>query len=139
MPGDTPRQTERQAARFSKEHVFVTRANTPLDNNLLTRFYAVCEKAGIEDAKTGGKVDLHSLRVSFITLSMEHGGNPRAIQALVGHKSLEMTMKVYAKATDKSWTRRARSSGIAPCGEHSETHNPLVVGSIPTGPISQCD
>ncbi len=102
MPGDTPEQTEQQASRFSKDHVFVTRANTPLDNNLLTRFYAVCKLAGIDDAKTGGAVDIHSLRVSFITLAMEHGGNPRAIQAIVGHKSLEMTMKVYAKATDKS-------------------------------------
>ena len=102
VPGRTADLTQQQLARFSREHVFVTEANTPLKNNLLKRFYAVCKRAGIEGAEPGGSVDLHALRVSFITLSIEHGGSPKAVQAIVGHKSLEMTMKVYAKATDKS-------------------------------------
>lgn len=102
VSGLTPAQTAKQAAKLSKEHIFVTKANTPLRNNLLKRFYAVCKRAGIEDAKPGGSVDIHALRVSFITLSLEHGGNPKAIQMIVGHSSLEMTMNVYAKATDKS-------------------------------------
>ena len=102
MPGSTPEQTAKQAAKLSKEHIFVSKANTPLRNNLLKRFYAICKRAGIEDAKTGGAVDIHALRVSFITLSLEHGGSPKAIQVIVGHSSLEMTMNVYAKATDKS-------------------------------------
>ena len=102
VPGLTPAQTAKQVASFSRSHVFVTKANTPLRNNLLKRFYAVCKRAGIEDAKPGGAVDIHALRVSFITLALEHGGNPKAIQMIVGHSSLEMTMNVYAKATDKS-------------------------------------
>ena len=80
----------------------MSKANTPLRNNLLKRFYAVCKRAGIEDGKSGGSVDIHALRVSFITLALEHGGNPKAIQMIVGHSSLEMTMNVYAQATDKS-------------------------------------
>jgi len=102
VPGLTAAQTAQQAARFSKDHVFVSKANTPLRNNLLKRFYAVCKRAGIEDAIPGGSMDIHALRVSFITLALEHGGNPKAIQMIVGHSSLEMTMNVYAKATDKS-------------------------------------
>lgn len=101
VPGSTPKQTAQQAARFSKTHVFVTHANTPLRNNLLKRFYAICKRAGIEGAETGGSVDIHALRVSFITLSIEHGGNPKAVQAIVGHSSLEMTMNVYAKVTER--------------------------------------
>lgn len=102
VSGLTAVQTAQQVARFSKDHVFVSKANTPLRNNLLKRFYSVCKRAGIEDAKPGGSVDIHALRVSFITLALEHGGNPKAIQMIVGHSSLEMTMNVYAKATDKS-------------------------------------
>ena len=102
VAGSTPDQTVQQAANFSREHVFVTKANTPLHNNLLKRFYAICKRAGIEGAEPGGSVDIHALRVSFITLAIEHGGNPKAIQAIVGHSTLELTMNVYAKATDKS-------------------------------------
>ncbi|MHB1036212.1 MAG: tyrosine-type recombinase/integrase [Pirellulales bacterium] len=93
---------QRQAANFSREHVFVTRVNTPLKNNLLTRFYEVCEKAGIPGAENGGTVDIHSLRVTFCTLALENGANPRDVQAILGHATLAMTMSVYAKATDQS-------------------------------------
>lgn len=99
-PGQTAKQTKQQLASFSKEHVFVTKANTPLKNNLLTRFYAICKRAGIDGAARCGNVDLHALRVSFITLAIQFGGNPKAIQAIVGHASLSMTMGVYAKATE---------------------------------------
>jgi integrase len=100
--GRTRKQTEQQRANFSKKHVFVTGANTPWRNNLLRTFYAVCDKAGIEGAHRCGSVDIHSLRVSFTTLSLEHGANPKAVQAILGHSTLALTMEVYAKATDRS-------------------------------------
>ncbi|MFO0949506.1 MAG: site-specific integrase [Planctomycetota bacterium] len=102
VAGNTKRFTERQAANFSRDHVFVTKANTPWRNNLLTRFYAVCKKAGIADAIPGGPVDLHSLRVTFTTLSIDHGASPRAVQSILGHSSLNLTMSIYAKATERS-------------------------------------
>ncbi len=102
VTGTTPAQTRRQLARFSREHVFVTLANTPLRNNLLDRFYRVCRKAGIDGAEPGGSVDIHSLRVSFATLALEGGARPRAVQAILGHSTLAMTMSIYARATDHS-------------------------------------
>ncbi|MEX0938550.1 MAG: tyrosine-type recombinase/integrase [Pirellulales bacterium] len=102
VPGRTRKLTEQQAASFSAEHVFVTTANTPWRNNLLTRFYSYCKAAGIEGAKRGGSVDIHSLRVSSATLMLERGANPKAVQAILGHSTLTMTMNVYAKATDRS-------------------------------------
>jgi hypothetical protein len=33
---------------------------------------------------------------------MEHGARPKAIQAILGHSTLEMTMRIYTKATDLS-------------------------------------
>ena len=90
--------------RLSREHVFVTGANTPWKNpgNLLRSFYRICKRAGIEGAEPNGTVDIHSLRVSFTTLALENGAAPKAIQAILGHSTLAMTMSVYAKATEKS-------------------------------------
>jgi len=100
--GTTATITAQQAAHFSTEHVFVTKANTPWRNNLLRKFYAICKRAGITDAKPGGTVDIHSLRASFTTLAIDGGANPRAVQAILGHSTLALTMGVYAKATDRA-------------------------------------
>ena len=100
IEGASPKQTAQQAAAFSRDHVFVTRANTPLRNNLLTRFYALCKRAGIEDAQAGGSVDIHSLRVTCATLMLQHGANPKDVQSILGHSTLALTMKVYARATE---------------------------------------
>jgi len=96
VPGRT------KPGRLSRDHVFVTKANTPWRNNLLREFYRVAQKAGIEDAHSGGSVDIHSLRVTFTTLSLENGTAPKAIQTILGHSTLHLTMKVYAKATEKA-------------------------------------
>ena len=94
--------TDRRVAYFSRDHVFVTGANTPWRNNLLREFYRLCGKAGIEGAGECGSVDLHSLRVTFTTLALEHGASPKAIQEILGHSTLSMTMGVYARATERS-------------------------------------
>ena len=81
---------------------FVTKANTPWRNNLLTRFYTICRRVGIEGAEPGGSVDIHSLRVTFTSMAISGGGDPKAVQEILGHSSLSLTMGVYAKATDRS-------------------------------------
>ena len=40
--------------------------------------------------------------MTFTTLALEGGSNPKAIQAILGHSTLGMTMGVYEKATNKS-------------------------------------
>jgi integrase len=102
VEGVTLEQSEQQKANFSREHVFVTKANTPLRNNLLKRFYSTCKRANIDGAYPNGGVDIHSLRGTFITISIDHGASPKAIQEIVGHATLAMTMNTYAKATDRS-------------------------------------
>jgi len=93
---------ETKPSKFSRDHVFVTKDGHPLANNLLRTFYANCKRAGIEDAHPGGAVDIHSLRVTYATLAMENGANPKAVQAILGHSTLAMTMGIYTKATEKS-------------------------------------
>jgi len=90
------------AGRLSRDHVFVTGCNTPWQNNLLRAFYTCCKRAKIDGAEPGGNVDIHSLRVSFTTLALDHGANPRSVQAILGHSTLSLTMGVDAKATDRS-------------------------------------
>lgn len=101
VAGPTAAMTAKQAANFSREHVFVTKANTPWRNNLLKRFYACAQRAGIEGAERKGDVDLHSLRVTFTTLSLDGGAAPKAVQKILGHSTLDLTMRVYARATDQ--------------------------------------
>ena len=126
VAGLTARQTERQRANFSRDHIYVTQACTPLKNNLLRQFYSVCRGAGIEGAEPGGTVDLHALRVSFITLSIEHGASPKAVQAIVGHSSLNMTMGIYARATD---TAKRDAIGVLPFATVSMPEHVLRLSS----------
>ncbi len=87
---------------WNREYLFVNRIGRQHKNNLLGKFYATCKRAGIADGKRGGSIDLHSLRATFATLSLEGGASPKTIQTILGHSTLDMTMRVYAKATDRS-------------------------------------
>jgi hypothetical protein len=42
------------------------------------------------------------LRASFITIAIDSGASGKAAQDIVGHSTVELTMNVYAKATDRS-------------------------------------
>ena len=95
--------TKRIQETFSKQHVFVSTCNTPLKNNIYRSFIAVCKRCGIE-TKTrdteGNLVEavvLHSLRYSLATDLIQNGCDPRTVQELLGHKTLDMTMRIYAK------------------------------------------
>jgi len=82
VAGQTAQQTEQQLRNFSRDHVFVSRVNTPMRNNLLRAFYAICKRARIEGAEQNGSVDIHSLRVTFTTLALENGASPKAVQSI---------------------------------------------------------
>jgi integrase len=95
-------EAEQRPDGWDREHVFVNQIGRPHRQNLLRKFYGTCKRAGIADGKRNGSVDLHSLRVTFTTLSLEGGASPKAVQTILGHATLDMTMRVYAKATDRS-------------------------------------
>ena len=103
--GKSPKVTKQVQARFTTDHVFVTTQNTPLDNRstLYFIFQRCCKEAGIDtkpignDGKPLEHVDLHSLRRTFATSLIIGGTDPKTVQELLGHKTLEMTMKIYAK------------------------------------------
>ena len=96
---------DRMRQRFTRDHVFTTVENTPLDvrTAVLNRFLACCRKAGIStldvspDGETVQHVDVHSLRATFATDLIVNGADPKTVQELMGHKTLEMTMNIYTK------------------------------------------
>jgi integrase len=113
-------------ARFTRDHVFVTTENTPLDHkgNLWRAFVGCLARAKI-DRKTFGRdgrvlehVDLHSLRRTFATSLIVSGADPKTVQELLGHKTLAMTMKVYAKV--RAQTKR-QALGRLPYGSGAST------------------
>jgi integrase/recombinase XerC len=103
--GPTEKITAQIADRFSRDHVFVSKASTPLDHrsNLYHAFLRCCEAAGIEtrtcdaDECVLEHVDVHSLRRTFATNLIASGADPKSVQELMGHRTLDMTMKIYAK------------------------------------------
>jgi integrase len=91
--------------RFTTGHVFVTSKNTPLNHRsyLYNRFIRCCEKAGIQtravdpDGREINHVDVHSLRRTFATNLVISGADPKSVQELLGHRTLDMTMRLYTK------------------------------------------
>jgi integrase len=91
--------------RFSQGHVFVTGQNTPLTHRagLYRTFIRCCKAAEIltrtvdADGREIDHVDLHSLRRTFATKLIESGADPKSVQELLGHRTLDMTMRLYAK------------------------------------------
>lgn len=126
--GNTLKDQERIDAAFSKQHVFVTQAGTPWGHRLLRRFYAICRRVGIDDAHHGGAVDLHSLRVTFTTLSIEGGANPKEVQAILGHSTLDLTMNTYAKSTARG--RRGVVNAL-PFAKAAEPEHAISMQNVP--------
>jgi integrase len=97
--------TAQVQARFSRDYIFVTTENTPLDHkgNLWRAFVGCLKRAGIDrqsfgpDGRVLEHVDVHSLRRTFATSLIVAGADPKTVQELLGHKTLAMTMKVYTK------------------------------------------
>jgi integrase/recombinase XerD len=88
----------------SRDHLFVSTVNTPLSGHALYHaFMRSCRAADIQtetydaDGWLVEHLDLHSLRRTFVTNAITNGADPRSVQEIIGHKTLDLTMSVYAK------------------------------------------
>ena len=81
-----------------KDLVFVNwKTGMPNKNSSYnTHLYKLCEEAGIKH------ISMHTLRHSYATRAIERGVNPKALQKLLGHASLQTTMDTYVHVTDDS-------------------------------------
>src|SRR5262249_34537239 len=72
------------------EYVFVSLVGTPLEQRRIHRiFHALCDAAGIR------RVRFHDLRHSAAALLIAQGVHPKAIQELLRHSSIQITMDTY--------------------------------------------
>lgn len=120
--GKTPKITGRVRARFTRDHVFVSSQTTALTHRsgLYHAFIRCLELAGIQrqaldaDGREIDHVDLHSLRRTFATSLIVSGADPKSVQELLGHKTLDMTMRIYAKINGQT---KRQALGKLPYGQ----------------------
>jgi integrase/recombinase XerD len=88
------------------ELVFSTGQGSKVNyDNVLRDFYVMERKLGI---KTDGA--FHSLRRTFATNYIRHGGNPLVLQRLLGHSTLTMTAQYVKLVTDDLQVEQHRTS-----------------------------
>lgn len=70
--------------------VFTSSNGKPIDNSSYNAaLRKICDKAGIE------KISMHILRHTFATRCIEGGMQPKTLQEILGHSSIDITMDIY--------------------------------------------
>jgi len=97
--------------KFDSDYLFVSKFGykfTPLSIQLMVRKYA-------DKARLNKKITPHKLRHTFATLALEAGVSPITISELLGHSSLNTTMKythVTSKLTEDAVKRISQSTHL---------------------------
>lgn len=81
--------------RKSKYPVGLPAKNSSCDTHL----YKLCERAGIPP------FCMHTLRHTYATRAIESGMQPKILQKLSGHASIQTTMDTYVYVTDDSMSK----------------------------------
>lgn len=100
----TDRLTGQTASMRLSDLVFINyRTGMPAKNSSYdTHLYKLCEKAEIPP------FSMHTLRHTYATRAIESGVQPKVLQHLLGHASIQTTMNTYVHVTDDSMARAIR-------------------------------
>ncbi len=81
---------------------YIFRHNNKLitTNQVNAQFNRVLKKYDILDTSLEGRIDLHSLRHTYGTRCIEGGMSFKALQELMGHTDIRVTMNTYCDATN---------------------------------------
>ena len=95
-----------RAARVNSQSTYVLSGNVNghLGTNVVSGYSRVWNQAGVTDAK----IHAHLFRKTFATRMIESGTDPKRVQYLLGHTSLDMTLGVYAKYDQESQAEKTR-------------------------------
>jgi integrase len=78
------------------QYVFTSTVGTPLEQRRLDReFKLLCDKAGLR------RIRFHDLRHSAASILIAQGVHPKAIQELLRHSSIQLTMDTYGHLFDE--------------------------------------
>ena len=89
------------------------------------------DKAGIPFTTLEGKIDFHSLRVTYTSFVIEAGATVKEAQSLARHSTPYLTMNVYAKARPGRLHEVAAKVGemVEYEPDYAECRTKLVVGA----------
>lgn len=74
------------------------------DNRVRYNLRNICKQIREEEDKNFPDVTPHTFRHTFATRCIEQGINPKAIQSVLGHAGIDMTLSVYSHVTKQYMT-----------------------------------
>lgn len=88
--------------RFKNKLVFTNYLGRKVRNNVSRDFAAVVIRAGLVDENGKEKYSMHDLRATCATNLLESGADPKTVQEILGHSSINTTMKYYVGVRARS-------------------------------------
>ena len=98
------RRTGAASTLIMRDLVFINfRTGAPVKNSSYdTHLYKLCDEAGIS------RFCMHALRHTYATRAIEAGMQPKVLQKLLGHASIQTTMDRYVHVTTDSMDQAVR-------------------------------
>ena len=90
-----------QHARFRSEYVFLNTVGRRIVTNFDMHFRKIVRHAGLVDDHGKPRFSVHDLRRSCATELLRRGVNPKVVQKMLGHASIQTTMAHYVGVSDK--------------------------------------
>ena len=84
--------------------IFINRYNEPITGSVLACYFATLDKT------LGFAVRPHMLRHTFATRLIANGADPKTVQYLLGHATLDMTLSVYTSYNAESPDTQRRTA-----------------------------
>ena len=103
------RRTGQKVKMFMSDIVFLNwRTGEPAKNSSYdSHLYKLCDEAEIK------RICMHALRHTYATRAIEKGVQPKVLQSLLGHASIQTTMDRYVHGTDESLINAVRQFEVS--------------------------
>lgn len=90
----------KKALKGYEDLVFITRNNTPISPRDTTKVMSTISERIALQKPDFEPLTPHTLRHTFATRCIERGINPKTLQILLGHSTIQITLDLYCHVTD---------------------------------------